>query len=341
MAGTDRNQDSAVSALETLETEPYRFGFFAALRELECLYNTKPRIGYAARPVDDPVRLGQTPSMQFAPSTLSSFSSKPGAAHRLKVLFFGLFGPNGALPLHLTEYTLNRLRDSKDSTLADFADMFHHRLLCLFYRAWADKEPVVQYDRPGDDRFSFYLGSLLGLGLPSLRNRDAIPDDTKRHFAAHFGGHTKHSEGLISIVQDFFRVPVAIHEFIGEWLAIPTTSYCFLNDDPTTGQLGMSAIIGVRTWQCQHKFRIVAGPLTLNEYEDFLPTGVRLKQLRDLINNYLGLEFNWDLNLILKKQEVPVTQLGKYGRLGWTSWLETTNRMADANDLYLARGKMK
>ncbi len=340
MAGTDRNQNSAVSAMEMLEKEPYRFGFYAALRELECLNKIRPRIGYAARPVDDPIRLGQTPSMQFAPSTISSFSSKAGAAHRLKVFFFGLFGPNGPLPLHLTEYTLNRLRDAKDSTLADFADMFHHRLLCLFYRAWADKEPVVQFDRPENDRFSFYLGSLLGIGLSSLRNRDEIPDQTKHHFVSHFGCHTKHSEGLISILQDFFQVPASIREFIGEWLTIPKTSYCLLNNDPTTGQLGMSAIIGVKSWQCQHKFRIILGPLTLNEYEDFLPTGIRLKKLLGIVKNYLGLEFNWDLNLILKKEEVPLMQLGKYGRLGWTTWLPAANRITDANDLYLAREKI-
>lgn len=340
MASTDRNQNSALGTIKMLEKEPYRFGFYAALREMECLNKIKPRIGYAARPVDDPVRLGQTPSMQFAPSTISSFASKAGAVHQLKVFFFGLFGPNGPLPLHLTEYTLNRLRDAKDSTLADFADIFHHRLLCLFYRAWADKEPVVQFDRPENDRFSIYLGSLIGLGFPSLRNRDKVPDQTKQYFVSHFSCHTKHSEGLISILQDFFKVRFSIQEFIGEWLTIPKSSYCFLNNDPTTGQLGISTIIGVKSWQCQHKFRIILGPLTLSEYEDFLPTGVRLNKLRDLVKNYLGLELNWDLNLILKKNEVPRMQLGNYGRLGWTSWLQAANRKADANDLYLAVEKI-
>jgi len=340
MASPDRNQNADLSALAEIAKEPYKFGFFAALRELECLYNTLPRLGYSARPVDDPVRLGQTPSMQFAPSTLSSFSSKTNAAHQLKVLFFGVFGPNGALPLHLTEYTRNRVRDAKDSTFADFADMFHHRLLCLFYRAWADKEPTVQLDRPGKDRFAFYVGSLLGIAEPSLRNRDSIPDYTKLHFAAHFGCHTKHSEGLVSILRDYFNVPVKIQEFIGEWLAIPKENYCYLDSDRNTGQLGVSAVIGANTFQCQNKFRIILGPLSLNEYEDFLPTGKRLKKVLAMLNNYIGFELNWDLNLTLKKNEVPAIQLGKYGQLGWTSWLKTEQRQGDADDLYLFKEKI-
>lgn len=340
MAGTHGNQNADLDLIASLTKEPYAFGFYSALRELECFYSTRPRLGYSARPVDDPVRLGQTPSLQFAPSTLSSFASAQNT-QQLKVLFFGLFGPNGPLPLHLTEYARNRIRDAKDSTLADFADMFHHRLLCLFYRAWADKEPTVQLDRPEKDRFAFYVGSLLGIGIPSLQNRDSMPDHTKLHFAAHLGCHTKHSEGLVSILKDFFRVPVKIQELIGEWLAIPKNSYCYLDSDHTTGQLGVSAVIGVSSWQCQHKFRITMGPLGLNEYEDFLPTGNRLKNVLALVNNYVGFELNWDLNLMLKKNEVPATQLGKYGQLGWTSWLQGGIRTSDANDLYLAREKIR
>lgn len=340
MAGTDGNKSADLDLIAGLTREPYAFGFYAALRQLECLYGARARLGRSARPGDDAIRLGQTPSLQFAPSTLAAFIVNPDAAPQLKAFFFGLFGPNGPLPLHLTEYARNRIRDAKDTTLADFADMFHHRLLCLFYRAWADKEPTVQLDRPQQDRFASYVGSLLGLGDASLQHRDSIPDHTKLHFAAHLGCHTQHSEGLESMLNDFFRVPVKIQEFIGEWLDMPKDSYCYLDTSHTTGQLGVSAVIGVSSWQCQHKFRITMGPLSLAEYENFLPTGNRLKNVLALVNNYVGFELNWELNLILKKDEVPATQLGKYGRLGWTSWLQAGKRTSDAGDLYLAREKM-
>ena len=79
------------------------------------------------------------------------------------------------------------------------------------------------------------------------------------------------------------------------------------------------------------------GPLTLAEYENLLPAGNRLKNLLDLVSNYIGFEFNWDVNLVLKNDEVPSTQLGRYNRLGWTSWLQAGTRNSNANDLYLKR----
>lgn len=337
MAGTHGNTGSGVDLLKALAEEPYTFGFYAAMRQLECFYRHKPRLGRSLRPVDDGVRLGQTPSLQFAPASLSAFIIRSDVPPQLKVLFFGVFGANGPLPLHLTEYALNRIRHVKDPTLADFVDMFHHRLLSLFYRAWADKEPTVQLDRPEQDRFAYYVGSLLGLADSSLRQRDHLPDHTKLHFAAHLGCHTRHSDGLAAMLNDFFQVPIKIQEFVGEWLVMPKDSYCYLDDNRMTGQLGMSAVIGTRSWQCQHKFRLIIGPLTLAEYESFLPAGQRLKNILALVNNYVGFEFTWDMNLILKQPDVPTVKLGHYGQLGWTSWLQAHNRPSDANDLYLAR----
>ncbi len=337
MARQNRDSNTDLDFLTDLANDPYKFGFYEVLRQFECLYKNNPRFGYSALPRNDPLRLGQSPSLQFAASTLDSFVREGNQPARLKVLFFGMFGPNGPLPLHLTEYTRNRLRNAKDSTLSDFADMFHHRLLCLFYRAWSDKEPTVQLDRPEQDKFLRYVGSLLGLGDASLWQRDAICDHTKLHFAAHLGCHTHHGEGLKSILNDYFKVAVKIHEFVGEWLDIPEDSHCYLNRMEATGQLGISTVIGTKSWQCQHKFRIVMGPLALEEYETLLPAGNRLKNLLDLVSNYLGFEFNWDVNLILKKDEIPSMQLGQHSRLGWTSWLQTGKRDFDANDLYLRR----
>jgi type VI secretion system protein ImpH len=237
--------------------------------------------------------------------------------------------------LHLTEYARNRLRNAKDSVLVDFMDLFHHRLLSLFYRAWADKEPTVHFDRPEQDRFKTYIGALLGIGSPALQQRDAMPDLSKLHFSAHLGCHNRHAEGLQSIIAGFFRLPVRIHEFVGEWLDIPKDSYCYLRPSGNVGQLGQTSVIGTRNWLCQHKFRIKLGPLGLADFERMLPIGKSVNNLIAIVRNYIGFEFSWDLNLILKKDEVPAAQLGKHVRLGWTTWIATPDRQSDADDLIL------
>ena len=171
-----------------------------------------------------------------------------------------------------------------------------------------------------------------------MRGRDAIPDETKIHHANYLGGHTRHLEGLQSMISDFFQLPVSIEEFIGEWLDMPQDYYCYLDGwrrGGDIGGLGRTATIGTRSWQCQGKFRIRMGPLTLEQFERMLPDGDRLKRLIAIVRNYLGLEFDWDLNLVLQREQVPATQLGGPGRLGWTSWLQHEQRSKPGDELTL------
>jgi type VI secretion system protein ImpH len=332
----DENRTASRHLEESLRKEPYKYGFFQLMRLLECAYKDKPRLGRSTRPVDDPVRLGQEVSLTFESSTLSSFTQgKNGLPPRLTGRFLGLFGANGPLPLHLTEYVRERIHHYRDHTLARFADMFHHRMMCLFYRAWADTEPAVNFDRPESDRFAGYVGSLAGLGLESLHERDDMPDLAKLYYAGYLSCQAKHAEGLRAMLADYFRLPVNIEEFVGEWLDIQASDLTRLGETPRTGELGVSAILGSRVWACQHKFRIRLGPLSLAEYQSLLPTGYRIGQLIAVVRNYIGDELVWDVNLVLKREQVPGTRLDGQTGLGWTSWLGDRHESADADDLML------
>ena len=336
MAGENREAAHALELLEALRRTPYAFHFFQALRRLECLHRDKPRLGKATRLADDPVRLAQEPSLAFAPATLAAFD--PGSADRpprLYEYFLGLFGPHGPLPLHLTEYARGRLRNEGDRTFAWFADIFHHRMLCLFYRAWADTQPTVSYDRPETDRFNVYVGAQFGMGMPSLWNRDAAPDLAKFHYAGRLAGQTRNAEGLEALLGDFFKLPVMIEAFVGHWLPLSAASRCRLGETPVTGLLGMTAVIGERVWDCQHRFRIVMGPMKLEEFQRFLPGTGSLRRLVAWVRNYVGDELLWDVNLILKKEEVPPLVLGQGSQLGWTTWLTSRPLARDADDLKL------
>lgn len=343
MAGEDRvatadlSRDAAIRALEeALAAAPYRFDFYQALRRLECAYHDRPRLGSSRRPDQDPVRLGQDPSMAFAPSTLASYSpgeeNRPG---RLLVNFFGLLGPNGPLPLHLTEYVRDRLRNASDPTLARFLDVFHHRMLSFFFRAWANAQPAASYDRPEADRFALYIGALFGLGMPSLRDRDDFPDLAKLHHAGHLACQAKNPESLRAMVEDFFRVPVVLEEFVGEWLELPGADLCRLGASPEASALGRSITLGSRTWERQYQFRVVLGPLDVATYQSFLPGQENPGRLRALVRNFAGDELAWDVRLVLKREQVPGLRLDGTGRLGWTTWLAAAPPARDPDDLVL------
>ncbi len=343
MADEDRAPPHAVEEVsadgrklyEALAAAPYEFDFFQALRRIDAVNRDRPRLGEGFRLVDA-VRLGQLPSVIFAPSTLAEFHPPAdGRPARLLTYFLGLFGPSGALPIHLTEYARDRMRNEDDPTLVRFLDLFHHRFLSLFYRAWAQARPTVSFDRPGLDRFGIYLASLFGLGLPALRDRDGMPDHTKLHFAGRLALQTRNVEGLRAIISDYFKLPASIQEFMPEWIYLPRQSLCMLGAAPETGTLGSTATIGERIKVHHLKFRIHIGPLTLTEYERLLPTGFSLDRLEPIIRNYIGDELSWDVNLILLHSHVPSIELGRAGMLGWTSWLGVRQSETDAAELIL------
>ena len=335
MAGTDRKTAYDLAQLfETIKDKPHEFGFFAVLRLIECLYPERPRIGTSTRPVDDPIRLGQDPAMSFESASLTRFeAAEDTRPHRLTVRFLGLLGPNGPLPLHLTEYAQERLRQHGDRTFVRFLDIFHHRMLSLFYRAWANNEPTVSFDRPESDRFCDYVGSMAGLGMSALRKRDDIPDLTKFYYCGRLSCQTKCAEGLLDILSDYFELQVRIDQFVGEWLMLPSRNICRLGLDPANGTLGRSVMVGLRVWGCQHKFRITLGPLSFGDYESLLPVGSRIGRLVALVRNYIGDELAWEVRLVLRQPEVPAMRLGGGCRLGWSTWLGQRPGEDDPDDL--------
>lgn len=343
MATALGRKTDAVAFFAALAAAPYRHDFYQTLRRLECLFDDKPRWGRALRPLDEPVRLGQDPDLSFAPAPIASFETSPaGGPARLQVQLFGLLGPNGPLPIHITEYARERLRHAGDPTFGRFLDLFNHRFLALFYRAWAQAQPHVNRDRPNDDRFAVYVGSFVGIAPQAFRDRDALPDLGKLFHAGTLLRHVRNAEGMTSILQQFFRVPVQVEEFVGHWLRLEARERTSLGRSGSSGSslgatLGSGAVLGRRVWDRQHKFRVHAGPLTLAEYESFLPGGVPLRMLVDWIRQYLCFELEWDVRLILKKNEVPPLKLGSGagGRLGWTTWLGRRRAQTDAGDLCL------
>ncbi len=343
MVTQSRTSADALAKLQALAERPHEFDFFTVLRYIECLYPDKPRLGEGARPIDDPIRLVQEPSLAFATSTLASFRPAPseGEPHRLSQYFFGLFGPHGPLPVHLTEYAKDRDHNEKDPTFRRFADIFHHRMLLLFYRAWANAGPETSLDRPTASRFDAYVGSMFGVGSADLRNRDAVPDSAKFHLAGLLAMKTRPATALVAILNVFMQLQFRVREFVGGWMHLPAGDWSKLGSRVGASTLGGDVVLGSNVWTCQNRFRLICGPLPYASFQRLLPRRKSLAKLRDLVRNYLGDEFDWDLNLVLFAKDVPELKLGKSGELGWTTWLGKRRSESDAADVIVNPNTLK
>lgn len=320
----------AIALSRQLEEKPYSFGFYSVLRQIECLHSDRPRLGKSTHPADDAVRLVQDPSLAFANADLAAFEAQRDAqVPRLRQRIFGMLGPNGPLPLHLSEYARNRMRNHGDVTFVRFLDLFHHRMLCLFYRAWAQAQPTVSFERLDEDQFKIYTGALFGLGMPALWDRDRIPDHVKLHYAGHFSCQTAHADGLEFLIADHFGIHARIEQFVGQWLDLVEADRWRLGESIDTGCLGSNIVLGSRVWQCQYKFRLVLGPVSIEDYQELLPVGGGIAPLTSLVRLYVGDELDWDLQLKLSRDDVPSSKLGVRGQLGWTTWMYTDSKAYD------------
>lgn len=336
MATGNRSGPDDLSHLERLTREPEKHHVFHALRIIEAAYSDAPRLGESRRPREDRVRLGQEAELAFPPSTISSFKAGVGGKPaRLTNRFFGLFGPQGPLPLHMTEYVRDRLRNHRDTTILAFADMITHRMMSLLYRAWATGQPAPSFDRT-DDPLARRVAALSGYHGAHLRDRDAMPDLAKLHFAGHLSQASRNPEGLVSILSAFFTVPVRLQQFVGSWLELEPDDRWRLG---APAGLGRSTSIGQKVWTRGAKFRLRIGPLSLADYERLLPGGESLSRLQSIVRNYIGDSLDWDVNLVLAGDEVPRASLGGTTRLGHTSWIrsrpEPDDARHDVDDLFL------
>lgn len=355
-----------------LYDEGFRFEFFQAVRVLNRLQPTRQEVG-GDRPDHEIVRFHSYISLAFPASEVYDVrrGKSPTEPPQMWVSFMGLVGPSAALPRYYTELILQRARQ-KDFALRDFLDLFNHRLISLFYRAWEKYHAVIGYERaeaaerqaiehgaqalhafitsrrPRIDRVSQCLLDLSGTGAPALRYsaadqyelrpRRAVADETLRFYAGLLAQRHRSALGLETMLCDYFDVPIAVRQFCGQWLKLePENQSCF-----TAGgiggnmRLGHDTVVGERVWDAQGKFRVRVGPLVYRQFHDFLPSGSAYRPLEHLTRLYAGAQYDFDVQLVLVAAEVPPCQLSadneRCVRLGWDSWLASRPTAHDASD---------
>lgn len=341
------------------------FGFFQAVRLLEKLDPRRKGAGRATLPAEEAVRFRALVSLAFPPSTVYEVQNRDALPPVMAVTFLGLVGPNGVLPRHYTEILLKLQRDNRGPeryALRDWLDLFNHRSITLFYRAWEKYRFFIPFERgehrlDEPDAFTQSLFSLVGLGTPGLRSRLRIShwDERRRpseqplariedlgllHYAGLLAHRPKNAVSLAAFLQDYFQLPVEVRQFQGQWLQLEIENQTSLGLGNI--RLGQDTVAGERVWDVQGKIRIRIGPLDNALFTQFLPDRAPRKErkafflLLHLVRFYVGPELTFDVQLVLRAADIPECSLSDDGgvgpRLGWNTWLRSQEPTRDADD---------
>jgi type VI secretion system protein ImpH len=341
--------------IERLFKEPERFRFFQAVRLLEResaraaandshLERRRP-VGEDADPSAEVVRFRALPSLSFPPAEIASLKQSEDHGPEMTVTFMGLAGPSGVLPQHYTAAIIRTVRE-KSLSLRDFFDLFNHRLISLFWRAWAKYRLPIAYEhgaRRGGDRITDALRALAGIGGEHLQGRARVGDETLLHYSGHLSHFPRSAAGLGAMLSDYFGRPVRVQQFFGRWLPLaPSERSRLASRERPSGTycaLGVDATLGARVWDVQGSFRLHIGPLSYAQFLGFMPEGDDLTRLGELTKLYVGPDLSFDVQLTLKKDEVPMLRLSGDAapRLGWNTWLRHEPEWRDRDDAVFLR----
>jgi type VI secretion system protein ImpH len=325
-----------------LRQDACSFEFFEAVTLLQRLRQGSAPVGGFFKPDDEAVHFRVNNRLPFPASQIQELRwPETDAQPEMIVNFMGLTGPAGVLPYWYTELIIEQLRE-KDASLQDFLDVFNHRIISFFYRAWAKYRFPVSYKLGEQDRFTRYLLDLIGIGTGGLQHRQAVPDEALLHYAALLAQQSRSASALEGILADYFQVSVEVEQFTGSWYRLEEPIQCSFEDgDDEARQLGGGAVAGDEVWDRQGSVRVKLGPMELSRYRDFLPDGGAFQPLKSILRFFSNDEFDFDIQLLLKHAEVPVCDLSSIQeeteapRLGWVSWLKTKAMDRDPGDTIL------
>lgn len=336
MANSNRLAKRYLDELSKNPEELYQQGFAPLLRYLDANAPLAARIGYSVSPKQDSARFGQTALLHFhsSPFTQVSFETTNGD-YKLKNSYWGMLGINGPLPTHLTEYAIERNHRLKDKTFTEFLDVFNHRFISLFYRAWADAEPCVSHDRPNEDHFKNKITSISGEESPA---QDAFEQNKHVHqyLAGLFSQKNRSSAVLSQLLSEFLSLEVSITPFAGRWYDLNAAEITRLG--AKNSSLGIDCIAGTRTYQRSFNFLITIGPVDYTEYLGLLNNKQRLESLIALTQKAVGQEYEFALDIVLKPYQTKPSYLGAT-QLGINSWCQDKSNHLTQHDPILVYKK--
>lgn len=336
--------------IQRLLEAPYRFDFHQAVQVLTTYFRQRTLAGSPV--AAEPLRFSSSLALGFPASEVEALHITTSASEtgvregELEMLsasltpsFIGLTGNCGALPRYYSELLANRKSLHRDTAAAAFLDLFTHRAVMQFHRAWLRNRPHCQYEQDPQNHYLPWLLALSGLGSNALRDRlreadgdatgSGIFDESLAYYATTLSNAGKSAHSIGQLLQDYLRVPVTVEPFIGRWFEVPPHQSTALG--AARGALGAGALCGSRVWQRETRLRLNMGPLNKAQFDSLLPGGGASRSLVKLLGMLTGVTLEYEVQLSLRCHEAPAPQLttSKAPRLGLDSWLWTHRPASD------------
>ena len=284
------------------------------------------------------VRLFGQASLSFVPSDISSIKSSPatGEGFGLTTAVMSLAGNSGPLPLAFTEELIAR-NANQDFATRDFLDIFHHRLLRLFYLIRKRSQPGLSIQDPWQSAVPRLVGHLANLPSDNPVRSEDPPVTYPRH-SSFMAMESRSVIGLRQYLFDQLGIRFQIESFVGRWQALRGHFVNRLGASPGQAKaveghhavLGHNAILGKRVMVPSHGIRLTAGPMPTQAIHQLLPGAVDYRKLKACLIQYLPSPTLVEIGLYPMRASIPRPSLATQAnlRLGQTAWLVSKTKRA-------------
>lgn len=308
-------EQSELSILDKLLTEPKSFNFYQAIRLIGHLIKNEARKGEKGN-LDIIPQL----SLAFPQSDISDIKVDNDNHYTVIATFFSLYGTTSPLPTFYTEQLIQD-DDSFDSLeVKCLLDIFHKRLYKLLFNAWSKSRIYEQFAEYEDENCIEAFYGFIGLAVKDIRQN--IPDYAYLlRYASHWVSNSKSVWSLKNFLTDYFKVPFNVYSLFRAIQNIPEEQYCLLGQ--ANYQLSRTAYLGSQFKSCSNSLLISIGPLSGDIFPDFLANTEKINRLKLLLQLYIKEPFSYFIEVILDKGCFKPIQLGGGATsiLGVASWL--------------------
>jgi len=328
----DGPRKKAPGLKELLFHQGWELDFFQAVHLLENRHADSARIGGPSPPSKEKLFLRPNPSLTFPPADIRKIdlSSEPRKKIEIMVNFMGLYGASAPTPIYLSE--MINIGGEEAAPLVDFLDIFNHRLISLFYRAWLKYRFPYRFEPGARDTLSGFILAFVGLKETRVRLLTELPVQRLLKYVGLLAPQSRPPINLELLLRNYFGgLPMSIREFVHRWVKIPEEQMNSLG--ASNSSLGRDLYVGSRVPDRNGKIRVEVGPIGYDEYMDFLPGTRRFHDLCALIRLWSFESFDFDIQIEIRYREIPSLRLNPEStvQLGRNCWVTNPETGLDSN----------